>query len=155
MIERPVDIGRAGIGEDHPVGDTPRQSQRLRLQHIGDHRRNDLGWLIESDTIEMHLTTIERHFLACEESPDRSDRLFQRLQRRGVFAPILAIHSGIPCPMLAMRRPGARLASVATSMAVIAGFRATADITPIVTRKDSVTASATPARLALAVWKQS
>ena len=58
----------------------------------------------------------------------------------GVAAPICAIHSWIPWPIPATTRPGAMLARVAISIAVIAAVRATAGRMPMPTMSRSVRA---------------
>ena len=63
----------------------------------------------------------------------------------GRRAPIWAIHSWTPWPIPATTRPGASPASVASSIAVIAGLRTTAGRIPIPTVRRSVTASAVAA----------
>ena len=63
----------------------------------------------------------------------------------GVRAPICSIHVCTPWPMPAMRRPGARFARVAISIAVMAGLRATAGRMPSPTVVRCVRASAAEA----------
>ncbi len=69
----------------------------------------------------------------------------------GVRAPICSIHDCTPWPMPGRNRPGASSHRVAISIAVIAGFRATAGMMPIPTVSRSVVASAVAARLTPAV----
>ena len=63
----------------------------------------------------------------------------------GVRAPICAIQSGTPWPMPGRTRPGARPHKVESSIAVIAGLRATAGRMPSPSVSRSVTASAAAA----------
>ena len=72
-----------------------------------------------------------------------------------VAAPIWAIQDWIPCPIPPTTRPGARLARVAISMAVIAAVRATAGRIPSPTVRRSVVASAAAASGGAVVKKQS
>lgn len=71
------------------------------------------------------------------------------------LTPIWAIQDCTPCPRPGITRPGASSHSVASSIAVTAGFLVTTGRMPMPTRSRSVTASAVAARLTPAVKKLS
>ena len=153
VLDRLTNVGRAGaLGQHDAVG---RRAQRApATSALGRRRAPAADRPVAASSATSRIVNTDPSNVTV--SPCRSRRTIVIASSRvvsgdGVRAPICSIHSCTPCRCPASSRPGASCASVAISIAVIAGLRATAGRMPIPTVNVSVRASAVAARLIPAV----